>query len=204
MRVRVWEVKVGRTRLLLLDTNSPHNRPDDRNITYRLYGGDRDYRCKQEIVLGIGGFYALQALGLAPTIYHMNEGHSAFMGLARIADLRRKTKLSFAEAREACAATSVFTTHTPVPAGFDVFSKEQLDRFLPRIHEELGIERRELYRLGAHENDPAPSAASTWPTWRCAARAASTASRSSTPRCRAACGSACGLAPTPARCPSSA
>jgi len=154
VRVRIWEARVGRTRLLLLDTNSPHNRTDDRNITYRLYGGDKDYRCKQEIVLGIGGFYALQAMGLTPTVYHMNEGHSAFMALARIADLRRNTGLSFADAREACAASNIFTTHTPVPAGFDIFSRDQLDRFLPRVHEELGVDRKALYRLGAHENDP--------------------------------------------------
>ena len=154
VKVRVWEVQIGRTRLLLLDTNSPSNHADDRNITYRLYGGDRDYRCKQEIVLGFGGFYALQALGLEPTVFHMNEGHSAFMALARIADLRRRTDLPFAAAREACAVANVFTTHTPVPAGFDIFSRDQIDRFLPRIHTALGIERSELYRLGAHENDP--------------------------------------------------
>ena len=153
VRVRVWEVKVGKTRLFLLDTNAQQNHPEDRNITYRLYGGDRDYRCKQEIILGIGGFYALQAMGIEPTVYHMNEGHSAFMALARIADLRRRTGLSFIEAREALAASNVFTTHTPVPAGFDVFSKPQLDRFLPRIHEELGVDRATFYRLGAHEND---------------------------------------------------
>ncbi len=154
VRVRIWEVKVGQTRLFLLDTNVAQNHPDDRNITYRLYGGDRDYRCKQEIVLGIGGFYALQALGLNPTVYHMNEGHSAFMGLARIADLRRRHDLTFAEAREALTASNVFTTHTPVPAGFDIFSKAQLDRFLPRIHDELGVDRQTFYRLGTHENDP--------------------------------------------------
>jgi len=154
VRVRVWDVKVGRTRLFLLDTNSPHNHPDDRNITYRLYGGDKDYRCKQEIVLGVGGFYVLQAMGITPTVFHMNEGHSAFMGLARIADLRRKSGLSFAEAREALAASNVFTTHTPVPAGFDIFSKQQLDRFMPLVHEELGIDRDAFYRMGAHENDP--------------------------------------------------
>ncbi len=154
VRIRVWEVQVGRTRLFLLDTNTPTNHPDDRNITYRLYGGDRDYRCKQEIVLGIGGFYALQAMGIEPTVFHMNEGHSAFMALARIADLRRRAGLDFTAAREACAATNVFTTHTPVPAGFDIFSRAQLDRFLPRVHEELGITREAFYRMGAHDNDP--------------------------------------------------
>jgi len=154
VRVRVWEVTVGRARIFLLDTNDPSNTPEDRAITYRLYGGGREYRCKQEIVLGIGGFLALRTLGLQPTVYHMNEGHSAFMGLARIRDLVQTTDLSFAEAREACAASNVFTTHTPVPAGFDIFSVEQLDRFIPSIHEELEISRAELLALGAHEGDP--------------------------------------------------
>ncbi len=151
--VRAWEVTVGRSRVFLLDTNLAENTPDDRAITYRLYGGDRDYRCKQEIVLGMAGFYVLQALGLSPTVFHLNEGHSAFMSLARIVDLRHRLGLSFLEAREACAMTTVFTTHTPVPAGFDIFSKAQLDRFLPRIHEELGVDRGTFLRLGAHEGD---------------------------------------------------
>jgi starch phosphorylase len=153
VRVRAWEVRVGRARVYLLDTNLKENVPEDRVITYRLYGGDREYRCKQEIVLGMGGFYVLQALGLKPSVYHLNEGHSAFMTLARIADLRANHDLSFEEAREACAATTVFTTHTPVPAGFDIFSRSQLDRFLPRIHERLGIDRATFLRLGAHEGD---------------------------------------------------
>lgn len=153
VRVRTWEVTVGRARVYLLDTNLGENAPEDRVITYRLYGGDRDYRCKQEIILGFGGFYVLQALGLSPTVYHLNEGHSAFMGLARIADLRDRHGLSFDVAREVCAATSLFTTHTPVPAGFDIFSRAQLDRFLPRIHERLGIDRAAFLRLGAHEGD---------------------------------------------------
>ncbi|PKN56924.1 MAG: alpha-glucan phosphorylase [Deltaproteobacteria bacterium HGW-Deltaproteobacteria-14] len=154
VKVRIWEVTVGRTRLLLLDTNDPENTADDRAITYRLYGGGSELRCKQEIVLGIGGFYALRTMGVRPTVYHMNEGHSAFMALARIRDLVQASGLSFAEAREACAATNVFTTHTPVPAGFDVFSEAQLAQFLPTMHDDLGVSRRELLALGAHEQDP--------------------------------------------------
>src|SRR5690606_24020827 len=119
-----------------------------------LYGGGREYRCKQEIVLGVGGFLALEQLGIKPNVFHMNEGHSAFMALARIRDLMRRAGLSFAEAREACAATNVFTTHTPVPAGFDIFTAEQLDRFLPTMHEDLGIRRADFLSLGAHEGDP--------------------------------------------------
>lgn len=153
VKVRVWEVTVGPTRLLLLDTNHPENTDEDRAITYRLYGGGSEYRCKQEIVLGIGGFYALRAMGVRPTVYHMNEGHSAFMGLARARDMVQAHGLDFAAAREACAASNVFTTHTPVPAGFDIFTAEQLDRFLPHMHDDLGISRRELLALGAHEHD---------------------------------------------------
>jgi len=154
VKVRIWEVTVGRTRLFLLDTNDPANSAEDRAITYRLYGGGSELRCKQEIVLGIGGFFALRAMGVKPTVYHMNEGHSAFMALARIRDLVQTSGLSFAEAREACAATNVFTTHTPVPAGFDVFSDEQLARYLPTMHGDLGVKREELLALGAHEHDP--------------------------------------------------
>ena len=154
VKVRLWEVTVGRTRLFLLDTNDPENTAQDRAITYRLYGGGSELRCKQEIVLGIGGFYALRTMGIQPTAFHMNEGHSAFMALARIRDLVQARGLGFAEAREVCAATNVFTTHTPVPAGFDIFSEEQLDRYLPTMHDDLGIGRRDLLALGAHEHDP--------------------------------------------------
>ncbi len=154
VEVLIWEVQIGRTRLFLLDTNSPANSADDRKITYHLYGGGREYRCKQEIVLGIGGFYALETLAITPTVYHMNEGHSAFMGLARIGKTMKDEGLSFAEARELCAGTNVFTTHTPVPAGFDIFDQGLVDRFLPDMHAQLGISREAFYRLGAHENDP--------------------------------------------------
>jgi len=154
VRVRCWEVKIGRSRVYLLDTNLAENSAEDRAITYRLYGGDRDYRCKQEIVLGMGGFYVLQALGLEPTVFHLNEGHSSFMALARIADLQAKHGMSFEVAREVCVTTTVFTTHTPVPAGFDIFSRAQLDRFLPNIHKRLGLDRESFLRLGAHEADP--------------------------------------------------
>ncbi|MGM0578697.1 MAG: alpha-glucan family phosphorylase [Myxococcota bacterium] len=153
VRVRVWEVKVGRTRLFLLDTNSSENDPRDREITGQLYGGGTELRFKQEIVLGIGGIRALEVLGIQPSVFHMNEGHSAFLTLERIRRVVRDTDLSFLEARELCADSNVFTTHTPVPAGFDIFSEEQLDRFLPRIHDELGVSRSEFLSLGAHEGD---------------------------------------------------
>lgn len=154
VRVRVWEVAVGAIRLYLLDTNSPKNSDYDRAITAQLYGGGTELRFKQEIVLGIGGVRALKALGHQPTVYHMNEGHSAFLVLERIAELRRETGLSFAEAREYCAASNAFTTHTPVPAGFDIFSRDQLNHYLPKVHEELGITREEFLAMGGMVGDP--------------------------------------------------
>jgi len=119
---RIWRADVGRATLYLLDTNIPANiRLEDRNITNQLYGGDQDMRIRQEILLGIAGYRALQSLGLDPTVYHMNEGHSAFLALERIRCMMNTYTLSFEEAREVAAAGLVFTTHTPVPAGHDRF-----------------------------------------------------------------------------------
>lgn len=154
VRIRVWQLQVGRTRLLLLDTNDPANTHEDRRITAQLYGGGPELRFKQEIVLGIGGLRALRAAGHAPTVFHMNEGHSAFMGLERIREAIGEHGLTFMEALELCAASNVFTTHTPVPAGFDIFGVDQVDRLLPDLHAELGLSRHEFLQLGAHENDP--------------------------------------------------
>ncbi|MCB9730243.1 MAG: alpha-glucan family phosphorylase [Deltaproteobacteria bacterium] len=154
VHVRVWEAQVGRVRLLLLDTNSPRNAAADREITSQLYGGGTELRFRQEIVLGIGGVRALRALGLAPTIFHMNEGHSAFMALERIRELVADG-MDFDTARELCAVSNVFTTHTPVPAGFDIFTVEQLAELLPDLHDQLGVTRQRLLSLGAHEGDHA-------------------------------------------------
>ncbi|MFO0968322.1 MAG: alpha-glucan family phosphorylase [Gemmataceae bacterium] len=118
---RVWRIQVGRIPLYLLDTNIPQNNAEDRQITARLYGGDQDMRVRQEMILGIGGIRALKALGRMPAVCHMNEGHSAFCGLERIRLLMEEQNLDFAGAREAVTAGTCFTTHTPVPAGNDVF-----------------------------------------------------------------------------------
>ncbi|MDP6946517.1 MAG: alpha-glucan family phosphorylase, partial [Myxococcota bacterium] len=157
MRAAVWEVTVGRVRLYLLDTDVEGNAPQDRIITARLYGGDSETRIRQEIVLGIGGPRALDALGLEPTVFHMNEGHSAFLILERI---RRAVAqgADFESARAACASSNVFTTHTPVPAGFDVFTAEQMDRLLPGLPEALGTTRQEMLALGG---DPSLEAEQT-------------------------------------------
>ncbi len=120
--IRIWTMDVGRIKLLFLDTNTPLNaRPEDRAIASQLYGGDNDTRIRQEIVLGIGGMRALEALNYKPTVFHMNEGHSAFLAVERIRLLIERQKLTFDEALEAVRVNNVFTTHTPVPAGIDLF-----------------------------------------------------------------------------------
>lgn len=145
----VWLVRVGRVPLYLLDTNIPENtRPEQRDITDQLYGGDLEMRIKQEIVLGIGGYRALDALGLEPPVYHMNEGHSAFLALERIRRLMEKYQISFHEAAELASAGFVFTTHTPVPAGHDRFPADLMARYLGRYIESLGIPFHDLMALG--------------------------------------------------------
>jgi starch phosphorylase len=154
---QIWRAQVGRVPLYLLDTNVPANRPDDRGITYQLYGGDLDMRIKQEIMLGIGGYRALEALGLQPAVYHMNEGHSAFLALERVR--RAETHgLSFAEAREAASAGLVFTTHTPVAAGHDYFPPELMDRYFTDYARSLGLSRQNFLALGRQNpgNDSEP------------------------------------------------
>lgn len=149
-RAQIWRAKVGRVSLYLLDTNIEGNRPEDRDITDQLYGGDLDMRLRQEIVLGIGGMRALDAVGLAPTVYHMNEGHSAFLGLEHIRGLMREEGLSFGEAREVASASLVFTTHTPVEAGHDYFPGDLMERYFAGMMAELGLSRRDFLALGRH------------------------------------------------------
>ncbi|MEN6607105.1 MAG: alpha-glucan family phosphorylase [Bryobacteraceae bacterium] len=146
---KIWMAQVGRVPLYLLDTNIPANsRSEDRDITDQLYGGDGETRLRQEILLGIGGCRALEVLGIEPTVYHLNEGHSAFLGLERVARLMETKKLSFAEARELTRANSVFTTHTPVMAGHDYFPPDQIDRYLGDYPRRLGISRSAFLGLG--------------------------------------------------------
>ena len=124
MFLKVWRIDVGRVKLYLLDSNIPQNvAAEYREITNQLYGGDDLKRIRQEIVLGIGGLRALKALGLNPTVYHMNEGHSAFLAIERIRVLMADQGLSFEEALHASRANNVFTTHTSVPAGLDRFER---------------------------------------------------------------------------------
>ncbi|MHB1295848.1 MAG: alpha-glucan family phosphorylase [Anaerolineae bacterium] len=148
VEAQIWRAQVGRVPLYFLDTNLSSNRPEDRAITSQLYGGDLDMRIRQEIMLGIGGLRALDALGIQPTVCHMNEGHSAFMALERIRKAMKDDGLSFAEASTATSAGNVFTTHTPVPAGIDWFPTQLMDTYFTGFREQLGIGRDEFLNLG--------------------------------------------------------
>jgi starch phosphorylase len=154
--IGVWIMQVGRVKLYLLDTNVPENQvPEYRDITDLLYGGDIHYRIRQEIVLGIGGIRALRAAGVKPTVFHMNEGHSAFLALERIRVMMQESGLSFAEALEATRQTNVFTTHTPVPAGIDLFDRGLLMEYFQAYITEAGIRLEDFVMLGCQRlQDP--------------------------------------------------
>ena len=158
INAQIWRVKVGRIDLYLLDTNIQSNSPEDRHITAQLYGGDQENRIRQEIVLGIGGTRALKALGISPKAYHINEGHSAFLSLERARMLMAENLVSFEEAREAVAASNIFTTHTPVPAGNDAFDPWLIEKYFSNYWEQLGISREQFLGLGKQEpgNDDEP------------------------------------------------
>jgi starch phosphorylase len=150
---RVWRAQVGRTPLFLLDTNIPENNDHDKTITYQLYGGDHRMRVEQEILLGMGGVKALKALGMDTTVYHMNEGHSAFLALERIRGMIRDRGLTFAEAREEVIASSVFTTHTPVPAGNDMFGPQLVLEYFSDYCKEVKIAEKEFLAMGRSDAD---------------------------------------------------
>ncbi|MCF8033326.1 MAG: alpha-glucan family phosphorylase [Desulfarculaceae bacterium] len=148
LKARVWRVRAGRVPLYLMDANIEANPPDLRAVTYKLYGGDRQMRIRQEILLGIGGVRLLAALGIEPNVIHMNEGHSAFASLERIRQLKQEKGLSFDEAREVVRASNCFTTHTPVPAGNDYFDPELVRRHFEGYVQELGISMPVLMGYG--------------------------------------------------------
>lgn len=150
---KVWRIQVGRIPIFLMDTDVPRNAPQDRELSARLYGGDREMRISQEIVLGIGGVRAVMALGYAPAVWHMNEGHSAFLGLERVRHLVQGAGLSFDEAVEVVRANTLFTTHTPVPAGNDSFAFELVDKFFWQYWGQLGIDRERFIQF-AHQELP--------------------------------------------------
>lgn len=149
---RLWRVQVGRIPLFLLDSNVVRNQPSDRSLTARLYTSDLELRISQEIILGVGGVRALRALGYNPTIWHMNEGHSAFLNLERIRE-RTTGGQSFDMALENVRASTVFTTHTPVPAGHDEFPLWLMDKYFNNFYPELGLEREAFIDLGRQGHD---------------------------------------------------
>jgi starch phosphorylase len=153
---KVWELQIGRIKLFLLDTDIQQNSPEDRLITEQLYGGDTDMRIRQEIVLGIGGVRALDALSVKPDVYHMNEGHSAFLSLERIRRYVQEKGMSYYPALQIVAASNVFTTHTPVPAGNDAFSRDLVGRYLGKYAHDFGLSFDDLFALGQPMLNPPP------------------------------------------------
>ena len=148
VRVQVWKVMVGLVPLYLLDTNIPDNSTRAREITSVLYGGDKDMRIRQEIVLGVGGLRALRAMGIHPDVFHMNEGHSWFLTLERLRELVQDEGLSFREASQYVWATTVFTTHTPVPAGNEKFDPVLINRYLGDLINQLGVGWKDFLNIG--------------------------------------------------------
>ena len=147
--IKVWHIEVGRVRLFVLDTNIPQNQSlEHREITDQLYGGDHHKRIRQEIVLGIGGARALRAAGLKPTVYHMNEGHSAFLAIERVRVLMEETGLTFEEAFEATRVSNIFTTHTCVPAGIDLFDNGLIYEYFAQYCDRAGFSFERLLSLG--------------------------------------------------------
>jgi glycogen phosphorylase len=148
VKIQAFRVDVGRVQLFLLDANLPENAPEDRALTNTLYGGDRNHRIRQEIVLGIGGLRLLDAVSLHPSVCHMNEGHSAFLAIERVRQLMVDNGAPLVVAAEAAAAGNVFTTHTPVPAGNDAFPHDLIAPYLPVLGAGLGLTADEVMRLG--------------------------------------------------------
>jgi starch phosphorylase len=150
LHVAVWLARLGRARLYLMDTDLGANAPWDRELSARLYGGDQELRLRQEILLGIGGVRLVRALGIAPGVWHANEGHSAFMMVERVRELVEAGR-SFEAAADTVKATTVFTTHTPVPAGHDAFPFPLVEKYLGTYWPTLGLDRDRFLALGAHD-----------------------------------------------------
>ena len=146
--LKVWEINVGRVKLYLMDSDIDINNAEDRDTTARLYGGDQEMRIRQEIILGMGGVNLLRRLGLRPTVYHMNEGHSAFLNLELIKNTIKEQQVSFNVARDIASSKTVFTTHTPVPAGNDIFPIGLVEKYFKDFWPRLGLTREEFLKLG--------------------------------------------------------
>lgn len=146
--LKAWQINIGRIKLYLLDSDIEKNNEKERDVTSRLYGGDQEMRIRQEIVLGMAGVKLLKTLGLNPTIYHMNEGHSAFLNLEIIKDIIAEKQVSFDVARDIASSKTVFTTHTPVPAGNDIFPLSLVEKYFKDYWYKLGISKEEFLKLG--------------------------------------------------------
>ncbi len=151
--LKVWQINVGRIKLYLLDSDLDINNEEDRGTTAKLYGGDQEMRIRQEIILGMGGVHTLKKLGYNPTIYHMNEGHSAFLNLEIIKDTIKEKQVSFNIAKDIASSKTVFTTHTPVPAGNDIFPIGLVEKYFKDFWPRLGISREDFLRLGMKPGD---------------------------------------------------
>ena len=151
VKAQLWDMNVGRARLIFMDTNVPENAPEDQEITAQLYGGGHDMRIRQEILMGIGGVRALKVAGITPDIYHMNEGHFAFLAVERIRMLMEEHGVDFQTAREAVRASNVFTTHTPVAAGNDAFSAATIEYYFKDYSPKLSISIDEFLAMGRQD-----------------------------------------------------
>ena len=150
--LKIWQVNVGRIKLYLLDADIDENSSEYRSVTKQLYGGDREMRISQEIVLGMGGISLLRHIGVNPTVFHMNEGHSSFLLLERIKNVMKDKEVSFDIARDIVSSQTVFTTHTPIPAGNDIFTMDLMNKYFKDYWVRLGITQDEFLRLGMKEN----------------------------------------------------
>ena len=150
--LKIWQIEVGRVKLYLMDSDIEENNEEYRNITTTLYGGDQEMRISQEIVLGMGGVRLLKELGYNPTVYHMNEGHSSFLIMELIKNIMRERQVSFEIARDIVTSKTVFTTHTPVPAGNDIFPVTLVEKYFKDYWDRLGISKEEFLRMGMEPN----------------------------------------------------
>ncbi len=154
--LKLWQINVGRIKLYLMDSDIEQNAEEFRGITLRLYGGDKEMRIRQEIVLGMAGVKALKTLNYNPAVYHMNEGHSSFLTLELINNIMQERQISFEMAKEIATVKTVFTTHTPVPAGNDIFDIDLVEKYFDGYWEKLGITKEEFLRLGMAGNELEP------------------------------------------------
>lgn len=151
--LKIWQINVGRTKLYLMDSDISENPEEYRDITTTLYGGDQEMRIKQEIILGMAGVKLIKIMGIKPTIYHMNEGHSSFLTLELIKDVMEEKEVSFEVARDIVSSRTIFTTHTPVPAGNDIFPIDLVEKYFDKYWDKLGIEKNRFFRLGMKPED---------------------------------------------------